>query len=251
MLTIISATPDDITFLWDMLYEAAAIDPLMQSMPKEKVLQVPAIKKYLEHWGRKGDFAFIASDILTKKLLGAAWYRLFTADNAGYGYISDTVPELSMAVVDGQRNKGIGTALLQVLINKAKAERYSALSLSVARNNEAKNFYERLGFVDAYITDPSDSSITLKIALSSSIGLQPNEIVPPWIEYPGYPPYDGFWRQPGEAWFFYVWLPYWQSLSDEEKKRYLDRWEVPPVWLSQCAYINLEYAAYLDSLHNE
>jgi hypothetical protein len=64
---------------------------------------------------------------------------------------------------------------------------------------------------------------------------------------PEFPPDDMFWRQPGEIWFFYVWLPYWQSLSTEEKQKYLKLWNAPKVWLEDCAYINAD----LEEAYNE
>ena len=56
------------------------------------------------------------------------------------------------------------------------------------------------------------------------------EIVPPWIKYPGYAPADTFWRQSGEAWFCYVWEPFWKNLSFQEQEQYLQKWHVPEVW---------------------
>ena len=53
---------------------------------------------------------------------------------------------------------------------------------------------------------------------------------PPWIKYPDYPPYDTFWRQAGESWLAYVWEPYFQRLTPNQKKQYLQKWKVPKVW---------------------
>jgi len=57
-----------------------------------------------------------------------------------------------------------------------------------------------------------------------------DEIEPPWIKYPGYPPADPFWRQSGELWFALVWLPHWQSLNVKQQADYLNKWKVPDVW---------------------
>ena len=57
-----------------------------------------------------------------------------------------------------------------------------------------------------------------------------NEIEPPWVAFPGYPPGDGFWRQSGENWLRYIWEPYWNALSPERKKEYLEKWMVPKEW---------------------
>lgn len=74
------------------------------------------------------------------------------------------------------------------------------------------------------------------------------EIEPPWVMHPGFSPSDGFWRQSGEAWFHYVWNPFWNTLSVSEKEEYLLRWKVPEEWCLFCPQINPGYAAWLDSL---
>lgn len=71
------------------------------------------------------------------------------------------------------------------------------------------------------------------------------EINPPWVMYPGYPPGDTFWRQSGEAWFNFVWRPYWESLSSVEQEDYLRRWKVPDVWRS--FYFNPDFQKWLES----
>lgn len=76
-----------------------------------------------------------------------------------------------------------------------------------------------------------------------------NEIAPPWIEYPGHPPGDIFWRQSGEIWFHDVWRPYYDSLSSEEQKNYLARWNAPSDW--QKYYFNLDFQKWLESIDDE
>jgi len=72
------------------------------------------------------------------------------------------------------------------------------------------------------------------------------EITPPWIKYPRFPPYDGFWRQSGELWLVYVWEPFWNELTPIEKEDYLKRWDVP-----EYSYqINPEFGKWLESIDN-
>ncbi|WP_374228939.1 GNAT family N-acetyltransferase [Ktedonobacter sp. SOSP1-52] len=56
---------------------------------------------------------------------------------------------------------GIGGALIQALLSAAAEQGWSALSLSVDRENPARRLYERYGFCDASVSQPSDSSVTL------------------------------------------------------------------------------------------
>ncbi|TMK14523.1 MAG: GNAT family N-acetyltransferase [Actinobacteria bacterium] len=78
--------------------------------------------------------------------VGAAWYRLFTAEEPGYGFVDDKIPELSIAVVPLHRRKGIGEALLRSCMVQAREEGFQALSLSVAVHNRSRMMYQKAGF---------------------------------------------------------------------------------------------------------
>ncbi len=56
------------------------------------------------------------------------------------------------------------------------------------------------------------------------------DVTPPWVEYPGLPPYDYFWREAGEPWRVYIWEPFYKALSSAEREAYLKRWQVPEDW---------------------
>ena len=100
---------------------------------------------YVKAWGRPGDTAVIAID--GGFPAGAAWYRLFPRERPGYGFVDERTPELAIAVVPNARGKGVGSALLGALLDRARAEGYDAISLSVDRNNAgAIELYERHGF---------------------------------------------------------------------------------------------------------
>lgn len=78
--------------------------------------------------------------------VGAAWWCFFEEDDPGYVFLDDATPEVSVAVHREWRRRGIGEALLQALIERARVERVPALSLSVESDNPAVRLYERLGF---------------------------------------------------------------------------------------------------------
>jgi len=136
--------PEDVPFLWEMLYQAIHVstgaDP-----PSREVLLRPEIRRYLQDWGQPGDSGFVAVDPLSAEPIGAVWLRLLIGDHKGYGYVDDETPELTVAVVPQCRGKGIGTRLLSHLLATSETQ-YSSLSLSVSPDNPALRLYKRMGF---------------------------------------------------------------------------------------------------------
>lgn len=134
----------DLDFMRQMLFEAFFWDPSIPRPPLSDFAAESEFRKLLGQWGRAGDRGLIAEQngIAT----GAAWFRLWTVDVHSYGFISPTVPEIAMAVKQGCRFSGVGRALLERLIEVARADGYSALSLSVSRKNYAFKLYTSMGF---------------------------------------------------------------------------------------------------------
>jgi ribosomal protein S18 acetylase RimI-like enzyme len=151
------AGPQDVPFLRDMLRHAYywRVDQVSESGE-------PPVQRYVERWGRPGDTALIA--IHDFQRVGAAWYRLFKNDNAGYGFIDEETPELSIAVVPSRRGSGLGSELLEALVAQARADGYEALSLSVEKDNPAVGLYERYGFLPVR---EEDGAVTMKVDLAS------------------------------------------------------------------------------------
>lgn len=134
----------DLPFLRAMLYEAACWRPIAHA-PRDEVLAEPDVARYLDGWGRTGDLGLVAEEHGTR--LGAAWIRIFDESHAGYGFVADDIPELTIAVAAEARGRGVGTALIQALLAAARAAGRPALSLSVEPDNPARRIYERAGFV--------------------------------------------------------------------------------------------------------
>ncbi len=152
--------PDDEPFQWDMGWEAVASNAEARARGRETVMALPQLRRYFDEMGRPGDAGVVAVTADGERL-GAAWYRLFSAEEPGFGFIAVHVPELAMGVVPEARGQGIGGALLDALLTLAREQGFRALSLAVDRQNPARRLYERKGFRDAGIADPTDSDVLM------------------------------------------------------------------------------------------
>jgi len=145
--------PQDARFLRDMLRHALYW--------RERV-PGSLVSRYVRGWGRPGDTALIA--IEGGFAVGAAWYRLFRAEEPGYGFVDEQTPELAIAVVPAKRGRGIGEQLLQALIERAQRDGHGALSLSVEPQNPSVKLYERYGFE---VVDRGSEAWTMRASVAS------------------------------------------------------------------------------------
>ena len=102
------------------------------------------IGRYVDGWGRPGDTALLA--IEGGHRIGAGWFRLFREAAPGYGFIDDATPELTIVVVPSRQGQGIGQLLLAGLIERAEADAYRGLSVSVEKSHPEIAAYEAAGF---------------------------------------------------------------------------------------------------------
>jgi ribosomal protein S18 acetylase RimI-like enzyme len=109
-----------------------------------EVLSRPQIAKYPKDWGQSADLGFIALDA-NNLSIGAVWCRLLKEEEKGFAHLDEHTPELGIAVLPQYRGKGVGTALLNQILEAAK-DQYPAIALSVSSRNRAIRLYERLGF---------------------------------------------------------------------------------------------------------
>ncbi|MFJ1267914.1 hypothetical protein ACD661_04980 [Legionella lytica] len=98
---------------------------------------------------------------------------------------------------------------------------YGKLQFQHAQSKQWVNF-----FIDSSLESVGNKkSIQLK-------GPYPvtEEIDPPWVFALDFAPWDMFWRQPGEIWIYYIWLPFWRVLDEQQKDDYLNKWNAPANW---------------------
>ena len=111
----------------------------------------------MNNWGRPGDAGLIAWE---NGPVGAAWYRLFSAAAPGFGFVDERTPELTIAVVPSRRGSGLGAELMQALLQRARDEGHTAVSLSAEKG--MTNRYERHGF---HPVEEQDGTVTMKADL--------------------------------------------------------------------------------------
>ena len=128
---------DDEPLIWRFLMIAA------HEATPETVKNNPDLARYASNWGRVGDSGFVAE--ANGVVVGAAWLRFWPGEDKGFGWISDQVPELAMAVSPQWQGQGIGTMLLKAVIEAARGV-HPAISLNVRADNAAVRLYERCGF---------------------------------------------------------------------------------------------------------
>jgi len=110
----------------------------------EPVMTDDHVARYVEGWGRPGDMGVVAE--IDGKGIGASWIRLFDRERPGYGFIAESIPELSIAVLPAWRGRGTGSSLLRGLLVDARTAGFAAVSLSVELDNPARRLYRDLGF---------------------------------------------------------------------------------------------------------
>ena len=141
-INLVPLTDSDEPFLWEMLF-LALFAPLGQPAFTRDILREPDIACYVEGWGRPGAWGLMACD--GEKPVGAIWLRQWSGDHKGYGFVSENIPEMSIALLPEYRNQGLGRRMIETVIAMVK-ERFAGLSLSVVESSPALRLYERLGF---------------------------------------------------------------------------------------------------------
>lgn len=130
-------------FLYEAIWRGAGQPPVPRT-----VLQQPALWRYVAGFGSRPDDRCLVAEV-GGCVVGAVWVRCIR----GFGHIADGVPECALAVYDGYRGRGIGTALLRGMLRRLRCERYDRISLSVQKANPAVNLYRREGFSVVAETD--------------------------------------------------------------------------------------------------
>lgn len=131
---------EESSLLRDFLYEAIFIPNGMDAPPKE-VVDLPELRIYIEDFGmRKDGFCLVAE--YAGRVVGAVWTRIMN----DYGHVDDETPSLSISLYKEYRHKGIGSRLMNEMMNLLGNKGYDHVSLSVQKANYATKLYLKLGF---------------------------------------------------------------------------------------------------------
>jgi ribosomal protein S18 acetylase RimI-like enzyme len=158
-VTVRPLAPADLRFLRRMLV-TALFWRRRRLGPLRVVLLLPQVAMYHRGWGRPGDAGFVSEE--AGRPIGAVWYRFFTEDGHGEGYVDPETPELAIAVADGFRGRGVGRRLMEAMHEHARAQELRRVSLSVDADNPARRLYAALGYEDY---EPEDGNGRMLLTL--------------------------------------------------------------------------------------
>ncbi len=133
-------TENEYDILKDFLYEAIFI-PEGVEKPLKDIINKEELQVYIKNFGtQKGDYCLVAE--INNKVVGACWTRIMN----DYGHVDDNTPSFAISLFEEYRGKGIGTELMNQMLNKLKQLKYSQASLAVQKENYAVKMYKKVGF---------------------------------------------------------------------------------------------------------
>ena len=137
--------------LEDFLYEAIFFPEDFDGEIPRSIIREPELAAFIEGFGTLPDDHCLVAEI-EGTVVGAAWVRIVRT----YGHVDDTTPLLSISLLPEHRGRGIGTALMDRLLDHLRTLGHRRVSLSVQKANPAQlrrgghlaNREARAGFVD-------------------------------------------------------------------------------------------------------
>jgi ribosomal protein S18 acetylase RimI-like enzyme len=136
--------PQELHRLEDFLYAAVYQSDKENLIPRD-VIKDPAVNVYIDNFGeQKDDYCLVAE--YDGELVGAVWIRILAGEIKGYGNIDEKTPEFATAVFENFQKQGIGTILMNAMLEYMRKKGYAQTSLSVIKENYAVKLYKNAGF---------------------------------------------------------------------------------------------------------
>jgi len=126
--------------LSDFLYEAIFIPEGVEAPPRS-IIDDESLQIYIRDFGKYPDDRCLVAES-EGRIVGAIWSRIMN----DYGHIDDNTPSIAISLYKEYRNKGIGSQLLQQMLDLLRKDGYKSVSLSVQKANYAIRMYQKAGF---------------------------------------------------------------------------------------------------------
>jgi len=133
----------EINLLDDFLYETIYQRDQNNLLPR-KIIKEPELYVYIKDFGQKDDHCLVAE--MQGQIIGAVWTRILAGEIKGFGNLDKATPEFAISIYQEYRGEGIGTKLMQKMLQLLKEKGYAKTSLAVQKDNYALKMYERIGF---------------------------------------------------------------------------------------------------------
>lgn len=140
MINIRNIHPQEIPVLDDFLYEAIFI-PQGVVPPPRSIIEQDDLQVYVRGFGDDPHDHCLVAEV-DGKIAGAVWVRIMD----DYGHVDDQTPSLAISLYPEYRGQGIGTQLLNQMLDMLRQKGYPQVSLSVQKENYALRMYQKAGF---------------------------------------------------------------------------------------------------------
>ena len=152
MLTYRPLQPFETELLKTFIYEAIFIPEGVEPPPFDIIFR-PEIALYYEGFGNGSADNCIVAEV-DGKVVGAVWTRIMN----DYGHVDDQTPSFAISLLKPYRNQGIGTTLMQKMLQTLKLQGFAQASLAVQKANYAVRMYKKVGFE---IVDQNDEEFIM------------------------------------------------------------------------------------------
>lgn len=138
--TIRELHPNEYSLLKEFLY-LAIYQPDKTNLAPRSIIENPDLHVYIKDFGtKKDDYCFCAE--VENKVVGAVWVRNIN----GYGSVDNDTVEFAISVFEEYQKMGIGTALMNTMLEHLNKLNYPKVSLAVQKENYAVRMYQKVGF---------------------------------------------------------------------------------------------------------